>query len=127
MKFAFCIFLCALALLSNVADAWFMGVYTGTDYTGKYQEWKSTSAKNDCYALAKSITDKGVRSFQFCTLTPFSRCVITLHSDPLCRNNDLGHSDGSWSKPETSKKGRTLKSFKIQGCITELDVNTCKK
>lgn len=117
------------------AEAWSFTVWTGANKSGDKRHYFSTIGDKNCYNIDTGITSKGVGSFSFCSMF-WSRCSITIHDAVGCNGKILGSATGDapikeWQKGQTSSEGKTMKSFRIQGCkelpITggELDCNIC--
>lgn len=124
------IFLCFLYTFGKV-NAWFMGFYSGSDYTGTSEEFHSKSAENGCYDLSTKWNKNLPDSMQWCTFR-IIRCSVVLFNKPACKGDKLGHTNAgaSWSKRQLSKNGKHVKSFKVQGCYlppkVPFDTNSCK-
>lgn len=114
MKFA--IIVVALACSATYVHGWIIGFWTNPNYQGKYEQFHSVLAENNCYNLVDTITNAGVGSFRYCT-DGIHDCSITLHSEHSCLGNILASTDrnGGLAKSHSTKE-KAVKSFRIQGC-----------
>ncbi|KAA8651256.1 hypothetical protein EYZ11_006500 [Aspergillus tanneri] len=125
MKFFSTVAILATALLP-VSNAWVLQVNGNGERNGSplTETFSSRSAENNCHDISTTIQKKGVHDFKFCTIQMYG-CEIKFFDGVACKGEGLGHSGGrgySWTKYPVSKKGSTMKSFRITGCRADLPV-----
>ncbi|KAF9163927.1 hypothetical protein DFQ27_002697 [Actinomortierella ambigua] len=122
----------ALAFLA-ITQAWSFDVWTSANYRGKRRSFYDLRAGNNCFSLPSDVSAK-VHSFKFCSMA-WTRCSITIHSNPGCTGSILGSATAAapraeWHKKTVSSAGSKMKSFRISGCKSipiagNLDVQKC--
>jgi hypothetical protein len=112
-----------LFVIIQVCVAWSIDFYSGKDQTGKKLHYSSGKGKTDCFAIDKPLYGK-VKSFRWCSIYT-SFCDITFYQNENCKGERLGGAESGcpdWRK-NTSPKGSTMKSFRVNGCSGVLSLS----